>query len=157
MGAYSASKVGVEAMANCLRTEVKHIGVDVGVAYFSWIGTDMVHGADENPVGQRMRADAARPGRQDVPARGRRQGGHRGHRAAQADRRHAEGGCGRCSPTKTLVQRLTERRATPELMAEVDQITRDEVETHGKRRSRRAARAARRSSRPTASAPGSAS
>jgi len=47
MSAYSASKAGVEAFADCLRTEVAHLGVDVGVAYFSWIDTDMVRGADE--------------------------------------------------------------------------------------------------------------
>src|SRR4051794_90921 len=46
MAAYSASKHGVEAMANSLRAEVRHLGVDVGCAYFSWIGTEMVHGAD---------------------------------------------------------------------------------------------------------------
>ena len=46
MSAYCASKAGVEAFADCLRTEVAHLGVDVGVAYFSWIDTDMVRGAD---------------------------------------------------------------------------------------------------------------
>jgi NAD(P)-dependent dehydrogenase (short-subunit alcohol dehydrogenase family) len=46
MSAYSASKAGVEAFANSLRTEVARHGVDVGVAYFSWIDTDMVRGAD---------------------------------------------------------------------------------------------------------------
>lgn len=46
MGGYSASKAGVEAYANCLRPEVKHLGVDVGVGYFSWIDTDLVKGAD---------------------------------------------------------------------------------------------------------------
>src|SRR5437763_8405001 len=34
LGAYSASKAAVEAMCNCLRHEVGHNGVDVGVAYF---------------------------------------------------------------------------------------------------------------------------
>ncbi|HMJ01638.1 MAG TPA: SDR family oxidoreductase [Conexibacter sp.] len=47
MSAYSASKAGVEAFADSLRTEVAPLGVDVGVAYFSWIDTDMVRGADE--------------------------------------------------------------------------------------------------------------
>lgn len=46
MSAYCASKAGVEAFADSLRTEVAHHGVDVGVAYFSWIDTDMVRGAD---------------------------------------------------------------------------------------------------------------
>jgi NAD(P)-dependent dehydrogenase (short-subunit alcohol dehydrogenase family) len=57
MSAYSASKAGVEAFADCLRTEVAHLGVDVGVAYFSWIDTDMVRGADERSgiAGMRQR------------------------------------------------------------------------------------------------------
>lgn len=57
MSAYSASKAGVEAFADSLRTEVAHLGVDVGVAYFSWIDTDMVRGADERSgmAGMRQR------------------------------------------------------------------------------------------------------
>ena len=55
MSAYCASKAGVEAFANVLRTEVRPLGVDVGVAYFSWIDTDMVRGADANALGARMR------------------------------------------------------------------------------------------------------
>ncbi|WNV91250.1 short-chain dehydrogenase/reductase [Umezawaea sp. Da 62-37] len=53
--AYSAAKAGVEAFANSLRAEVRHLGVDVGIAYFSWIDTDMVNGADEHPVFGPMR------------------------------------------------------------------------------------------------------
>ncbi|RZS37897.1 short-subunit dehydrogenase [Herbihabitans rhizosphaerae] len=48
--AYSAAKAGVEAFANSLRAEVKHLGVDVGVAHPTWIATDMVNSADEHPV-----------------------------------------------------------------------------------------------------------
>ena len=55
MAAYTASKAGVEAFGDCLRLEVRHLGVDVGVAYFSWIGTEMVAGADRHPVGAAMR------------------------------------------------------------------------------------------------------
>ena len=47
MGAYCASKSGVEAFALSLRGEVKHHGVRVGVAYLTWTDTDMVRGADE--------------------------------------------------------------------------------------------------------------
>lgn len=50
MAAYCASKAGCEAFAESLRIEVAHLGVDVGVAYFSWIATDMVGNADAHPV-----------------------------------------------------------------------------------------------------------
>jgi NAD(P)-dependent dehydrogenase (short-subunit alcohol dehydrogenase family) len=61
MGAYTASKAGAEAMANALRVEVRHLGVGVGVAYFSWIGTDMVAGVDEHPALAQSRADLPGP------------------------------------------------------------------------------------------------
>lgn len=50
LGAYAASKAGVEAMCNSLRAEVAHLGVAVGVAYFSWIGTDLVSSGREASV-----------------------------------------------------------------------------------------------------------
>ena len=61
MSAYNASKAGVEALADSLRTEVAHHGVDVGVAYFSWIDTDMVRGADERESFGGMRRRLAGP------------------------------------------------------------------------------------------------
>jgi short-subunit dehydrogenase len=50
MSAYTASKAGVEAFANALRLEVAHLGVGVGVGYFSWVATDIVAGADAHPA-----------------------------------------------------------------------------------------------------------
>lgn len=41
MGAYSASKAGVEAIGNTLRQELRHTGARVGVAYYSELDTDM--------------------------------------------------------------------------------------------------------------------
>jgi NAD(P)-dependent dehydrogenase (short-subunit alcohol dehydrogenase family) len=56
MAAYCASKSGVEAFAHSVRGEVAHHGVQVGVAYLSWIDTDMVRGADENAALRELRA-----------------------------------------------------------------------------------------------------
>jgi NAD(P)-dependent dehydrogenase (short-subunit alcohol dehydrogenase family) len=42
MAAYTASKAGVEAFGDALRTELSPTGAKVGVAYFSFIDTDMV-------------------------------------------------------------------------------------------------------------------
>ncbi|MGZ4187167.1 MAG: SDR family NAD(P)-dependent oxidoreductase [Solirubrobacteraceae bacterium] len=42
MGAYSAAKAGVEALANTLRIELAPTGARVGVAYFGELDTDMV-------------------------------------------------------------------------------------------------------------------
>jgi NAD(P)-dependent dehydrogenase (short-subunit alcohol dehydrogenase family) len=67
MSAYCASKAGVEAFADCLRTEVAHLGVDVGVGYFSWIDTDMVRGADERPGIGGMRKRISGPMRKTYP------------------------------------------------------------------------------------------
>jgi len=50
MAAYSASKAGVEAFSNSLRAEVKRLGVDVGVAYFGFIDTDMVRAPEEDDI-----------------------------------------------------------------------------------------------------------
>jgi NAD(P)-dependent dehydrogenase (short-subunit alcohol dehydrogenase family) len=50
MAAYAASKAGAEAFADCLRVEVKPMGVDVGVAYFSFIDTDLLRAAEAHPA-----------------------------------------------------------------------------------------------------------
>ncbi|NEW38309.1 SDR family NAD(P)-dependent oxidoreductase [Nocardia cyriacigeorgica] len=41
LGAYSASKAGVEALGDTLRHELRHTGAKVGVAYFAELDTDM--------------------------------------------------------------------------------------------------------------------
>ena len=61
MAAYSAAKAGAEAFADSLRTEVKHLGVDVGVAYFGFIDTDMVRATDAHPALGALRANAGGP------------------------------------------------------------------------------------------------
>jgi NAD(P)-dependent dehydrogenase (short-subunit alcohol dehydrogenase family) len=67
MSAYAASKAGVEAFGNSLRGEVAHLGVGVGVAYFSWIDTEMVRGADENPATKFMRSKLRGPAGKTYP------------------------------------------------------------------------------------------
>jgi len=52
MGAYSAAKAGVEALANALRPEVAHTGTKVGCAYFSFIRTDMVQRGFDSESGR---------------------------------------------------------------------------------------------------------
>jgi NAD(P)-dependent dehydrogenase (short-subunit alcohol dehydrogenase family) len=61
MAPYSAAKAGVEAFADSLRAEVRHLGVGVGVAYFAFIDTDMVRGADAHPVFGGLRAKLPGP------------------------------------------------------------------------------------------------
>jgi NAD(P)-dependent dehydrogenase (short-subunit alcohol dehydrogenase family) len=56
MSAYAAAKAGVEAFGDALRGEMIHKGVAVGVAYFSWIQTDMVAGGDASPAGGILRS-----------------------------------------------------------------------------------------------------
>jgi short-subunit dehydrogenase len=56
LSAYAAAKAGVEAFSDSLRSELKHHGVGVGVAYFSWIATDMVAGADLTATGDILRS-----------------------------------------------------------------------------------------------------
>lgn len=50
MSTYSASKAGVEALAQALRQEVAAQGVDVGVCYFGHVDTDMARGAQHDRV-----------------------------------------------------------------------------------------------------------
>jgi len=62
MSAYCAAKAGVEALSNCLRIEMMPLGVDVGVAYFLFLDTDMVNDSErEMPLMQRLRDQAPRP------------------------------------------------------------------------------------------------
>jgi NAD(P)-dependent dehydrogenase (short-subunit alcohol dehydrogenase family) len=48
LAAYNASKAGVEHFGNALRLEVRHEGVDVGVAHMSWIDTPLVQDARQD-------------------------------------------------------------------------------------------------------------
>jgi NAD(P)-dependent dehydrogenase (short-subunit alcohol dehydrogenase family) len=61
MAAYAAAKSGVEAFADALRLEVAHLGVGVGVAYYSFIDTDLVRAADRHELASGLRAKARWP------------------------------------------------------------------------------------------------
>ncbi|WP_228559097.1 SDR family oxidoreductase [Catenulispora pinisilvae] len=67
LAAYTASKAGAEAFGDSLRAEVKHLGVDVGVAYFSWVKTDLVTSADSHPVLGKFRKAAPGPASRVYP------------------------------------------------------------------------------------------
>jgi NAD(P)-dependent dehydrogenase (short-subunit alcohol dehydrogenase family) len=67
MTAYCASKAGVEAFAHCLRAEVGHQGVRVGVGYLSWTDTDMVRGADQDDVMRELRGRLPWPANKTYP------------------------------------------------------------------------------------------
>ena len=58
LSAYCAAKAGVEAMSDCLRSEMRPLGVQVGVAYFLYLDTDMVRDADrEMPSAEQSRSE----------------------------------------------------------------------------------------------------
>jgi NAD(P)-dependent dehydrogenase (short-subunit alcohol dehydrogenase family) len=67
MSAYAASKAGIEAFADALRLEAAPLGVDVGVAYYAWIDTDLVRSADRHELGARMRAQVKWPFARSIP------------------------------------------------------------------------------------------
>ncbi len=50
LGAYSASKAGVEALGRSLRAELAPHGVGVAVAYYLFLATPMVEAGDRSPV-----------------------------------------------------------------------------------------------------------
>jgi NAD(P)-dependent dehydrogenase (short-subunit alcohol dehydrogenase family) len=54
LGAYSASKAGVEALADSLRIELAPSGARVGVAYFAELDTDMVRQGFGTAAAKRM-------------------------------------------------------------------------------------------------------
>lgn len=65
--AYAASKAAVESLGRSLRIEVAHHGVDVGVAYYSFLDTAMVTAIEHDPAGMRARAAMPAPVRKTYP------------------------------------------------------------------------------------------
>ena len=50
LGAYTATKAGVEALTDCLRSETAPSGARVGCAYFGFLDTDLVRAAFADPA-----------------------------------------------------------------------------------------------------------
>src|SRR5215218_2968392 len=68
IGHYAASKAGFEHLLDVLRVEVAHLGVDVGIAFFSWIDTEMVRGAERSdPAFAALRAKLRGPAGLTLP------------------------------------------------------------------------------------------
>jgi NAD(P)-dependent dehydrogenase (short-subunit alcohol dehydrogenase family) len=66
LGAYCASKAGVEALADSLRIELAPSGARVGVAYFAELDTDMVRRGFDTRAAKRL-GEIRRPGRSVSP------------------------------------------------------------------------------------------
>jgi NAD(P)-dependent dehydrogenase (short-subunit alcohol dehydrogenase family) len=56
LGAYGASKAGVEALGRVLRVELRTHGVGVGVAYYLFLNTPMVAASDDSPIFARTKS-----------------------------------------------------------------------------------------------------
>ena len=61
LAAYTASKAGAEAFGDALRVELAHTGTKVGVAYFSFVETDMVRRGFARPSARLGREKLAGP------------------------------------------------------------------------------------------------
>jgi NAD(P)-dependent dehydrogenase (short-subunit alcohol dehydrogenase family) len=57
LGAYTATKAGVEALTDCLRSETVPSGARVGCAYFGFIDTDLVRAGFAHPSAQLMNSE----------------------------------------------------------------------------------------------------
>jgi NAD(P)-dependent dehydrogenase (short-subunit alcohol dehydrogenase family) len=66
LGAYSASKAGVEALADTLRIELYSTGARVGVAYFGYLDTDMVRQGFATEAAKLL-SEVGRPGQRVSP------------------------------------------------------------------------------------------
>jgi NAD(P)-dependent dehydrogenase (short-subunit alcohol dehydrogenase family) len=129
LSAYCASKAGVEAFANAARIELKPHGVDVGCAYFSWIDTDMVRGAQERPSYRAMRASLRPPFSRTYPLEGAAEAVVRGvERRARIVA--APGWIRTLLPFRGLVQPIAERQAGPHI-PEVERLWEQEVAEDG--------------------------
>jgi NAD(P)-dependent dehydrogenase (short-subunit alcohol dehydrogenase family) len=106
LGAYCASKAGVEALAESLRIELAPSGARVGVAYFAELDTDMVRRGFGTQAAQRM-SEVRRPGRRVAPLEAGIDAIERGI-ARRSRRVVAPRWVGAVLPVRTLAQRVVE-------------------------------------------------
>jgi NAD(P)-dependent dehydrogenase (short-subunit alcohol dehydrogenase family) len=130
IGAYGASKAGLEQLLNVLRLEVHHLGVDVGVAYFSWTDTDMVRGAARHHPGfAAMRKGLRGPAGKTLPVSDAADAIVRGvHKRSR--RVVAPGFVGALYRLRGLVPELIDREAFKSA-PDVDRFTAEMVAEHG--------------------------
>jgi NAD(P)-dependent dehydrogenase (short-subunit alcohol dehydrogenase family) len=67
LAAYGASKAATEAICDTFRSEVAHLGIAVGVAYFGWLATDLVKTGETHPAFAFMRTRLPGPLRSVAP------------------------------------------------------------------------------------------
>jgi NAD(P)-dependent dehydrogenase (short-subunit alcohol dehydrogenase family) len=130
LGAYGASKAGLEQLLNVLRIELAHLGVDVGVAYFSWIDTDMVRGAEvQHPGFAAMRKGLRGPAGKTLPVADAAEAIARGVER-RSRRVVAPGFVGALYRLRGLIPELIDRQAT-KIAPEVDRFTAEMVAERG--------------------------
>jgi NAD(P)-dependent dehydrogenase (short-subunit alcohol dehydrogenase family) len=113
LGAYSASKAAVEALADTLRIELHATGARVGVAYFAKIATDMTERGFGTEAASRLPSVRVAPVEVAVAAI------ERGV-ASRARRVVAPGWVAAVLPVRTVAQRLVDlgsRRGLPQTLA----------------------------------------
>jgi len=106
LGAYCASKAGVEALAGSLRIELAPSGARVGVAYFAELDTDMVRRGFGTEAAKRL-SEVRRPGRAVAPLEAGIDAIERGI-ARRARRVVAPRWVGAVLPVRMLAQRVIE-------------------------------------------------
>jgi NAD(P)-dependent dehydrogenase (short-subunit alcohol dehydrogenase family) len=120
LGAYSASKAAVEALANTLRIELRSSGARVGVAYFAELETDMTSRGFGTKAAQRIPTPRRRPAPLEVGIDAIERGiVHRSRRVV------APRWVGPLLPARMLAQRLVDVAASRRL-DEVLEVARDE-------------------------------
>jgi NAD(P)-dependent dehydrogenase (short-subunit alcohol dehydrogenase family) len=130
IGAYGASKAGLEQLLNVLRLEVHHLGVDVGVAYFSFIDTDMTRGAaSHHPGFAAMREGLRGPAGRTLPVGDAADAIVRGVQR-RSRRVVAPGFVGALYRLRGLIPELIDREAV-KVAADVDRFTAEMVAERG--------------------------